>query len=107
MMPNKEDCERIYTTSAQASNTVGCQGCTNRLQQPGMVAWCLLDEPNGSSFVNDIAGINNQGVPKPASPLGVPNAPNSVPGAVAGAMYFDPNFQQSGPNVEVPESSGN
>jgi len=103
-MPNKEDCERIYTASAQASNTAGCQPCTNQVTQPpGMVAWWSLDEPNGASTVNDIAGFNNHGTPQPASPLGVAGAPASVPGAVAGAMNFDSNFQQSGPNVEVPD----
>jgi uncharacterized repeat protein (TIGR01451 family) len=103
-MPNKEDCERIYSTSAQVNSPTNCHGCTNQVSQtPGMVGWWPLDEKNGATAVNDLAGFNNQGVPKPTTPVGVAGAPIAVPGAVGGAMNFDANLQQSGPYVEVPD----
>jgi hypothetical protein len=55
----------------------------------GMVAWYPLDEPNGATAVNDIAGFNNQGTPKPGGSLGSPNGPNAVPGEVGGALFFN------------------
>jgi uncharacterized repeat protein (TIGR01451 family)/fimbrial isopeptide formation D2 family protein len=99
---NQQDCERIYYASAQVNNTVGCPQCVVDLPQ-GMVAWWPLDEPNGATVVNDLALFNNQGVPKPGSPLGSPNAPGAVSGEVSGALSFDPNFQSSGPHIEVPD----
>lgn len=71
----------------------------------GMVAWWPLDEANGSATVRDLAGFNNQGVPKPGTPLGAANAPNAVAGRVAGAVNFNSNQQTNGPNIEVANHS--
>lgn len=90
-----------YVASASAPLTVLCPPCAKA--PPDMVAWWPLDEPNGSTVVNDIAGVNNQGKPTPGITLGSPNAPNPVfPGFVVGAMNFDSNLQTTGPNIEVP-----
>jgi hypothetical protein len=70
-----------------------------------MVAWWPLDEANGSATVRDLAGFNNQGVPKPGSPLGSANAPQAVGGQVGGAINFNSNQQPNGPNIEVPNHS--
>ncbi len=67
----------------------------------GMVAWYPLDEQNGATQVNDIAGFNNFGTPNPGSSVGPPNGPASVAGLVgAGALYFYTPYY-----VEVPTHS--
>jgi hypothetical protein len=71
------------------------------LPPSGMVAWWPLDEPNGSPVVNDIAGVNNQGIPKPGGLLGIPNGPLAVAGHVGGALYFVGNY------IDVPPAGLN
>ena len=41
----------------------------------GMTAWYPLDEQNGATQVNDIAGFNNWGTPQPGGSVGPPNGP--------------------------------
>ena len=85
----------------EMSGTVKCCS-TCATPPPGMVAWWPLDEPNGATVLNDIAGTNNQGKPKPGSPLGSANAPIAVAGRVGGAVNFNSNLLTTGPNIEVP-----
>jgi hypothetical protein len=59
-----------------------------------MVGWWQLDEQNGATVVNDIAGFNNQGTPQPGGHVGT-GGPSAVGGEVHGALYF------AGPYVEV------
>lgn len=68
-----------------------------------MVAWYPLDEPNGSTTVQDIAGFNNQGISKPGA-LGTTNA-NAGPGRVGGTVTFNSTAQTNGPHIEVPDHS--
>jgi uncharacterized repeat protein (TIGR01451 family) len=90
-----------YAASASAPLNVKCPPCATPPQK--MVAWWPFDEPSGAATLKDIAGFNNVGAPKPSSPLGSANAPSAVAGKVGGALSFNPNFQQNGPNVEVPD----
>jgi uncharacterized repeat protein (TIGR01451 family) len=91
-----------YAANASAPLAVACPPC-GVAPPPGMVAWWPFDETNGAASVKDIAGFNNQGTPKPGSPVGSLNAPIPVAGRVSGALNFDPGLQQNGPNVEVPD----
>jgi uncharacterized repeat protein (TIGR01451 family) len=93
-----------YAASTSIPLTVTCPPCTQNIPS-NMSAWFPFDEQNGSSTVNDIAGFNNQGVPKPASPIGSANAPTAVPGRVGGALNFSTSVQPNGSNVEVPDHS--
>lgn len=88
-----------YLANASAPLTVVCPPCTKA--PPDMVAWWPLDEPNGSTVVNDFAEFNNQGSPKTGTSLGSLNAPNSVLGLVSGAVSFNSNQQTNGPHIEV------
>jgi len=72
-----------------------CQASACATPPPGMVAWWPLDEENGAPVVNDIAGFNNQGVPKPGGQVGI-SGPTPTLGEVNGSLYF------AGPYVEVP-----
>jgi uncharacterized repeat protein (TIGR01451 family) len=90
-----------YAATASAPLNVKCPPCATPPQK--MVAWWPFDEPNGAATLKDIAGFNNAGTPKPSSPLGSAGAPVAVAGKVGGALSFNPNFQQNGPNVEVPD----
>jgi len=64
-------------------------------------AWYPLDEQTGATQVNDIAGYNNWGTPKPGGSVGTPNGPAPVIGKVPpGALYF-----YTGHYVEVPPQS--
>jgi uncharacterized repeat protein (TIGR01451 family) len=91
-----------YAASTSKAVTVNCPPCTPPPQ--GMSAWWPFDEPNGTTVVNDIAGvINNQGAPKPGSPVGATNAPGAVAGRVGGAFKFDSAGASTGPNIEVPD----
>jgi hypothetical protein len=69
-----------------------------------MVAWYPLNEQNGATVVDDIAGFNNQGIPTGGA-LGSPGAPSAAAGQVGGALDFNSNFQSSGPHVEVAHQS--
>ena len=78
----------------EMSGTVKC--CPACAVRPaGMVGWWPLDETSGA-VVDDIAGFNNQGVPKPGGLLGSTGGPAPTVGKVNGALYF------AGPYVEVP-----
>ncbi len=67
-----------------------------------MVAWWRLNEPDGASVVDDIAGsVNNQGTPMPGPLLGPPSNPQSIAGMVGGALLFDSGGQLAGPHLEV------
>jgi uncharacterized repeat protein (TIGR01451 family) len=90
-----------YAATASAPLTVNCPPCVDPFSLPNMVAWWPLDEPTGATVVNDLAGFNNQGTPKPGSPLGAASAPNAVAGQVGGALDFNSNLQQTGPHLEV------
>lgn len=90
-----------YSATASAPLTVKCPPCVQA--PPGLVAWWPFDEPNGATIVNDLALFNNQGTPKPVSPLGIAGAPSAVPGQVAGALSFNSAQQSNGPNIEVPD----
>jgi uncharacterized repeat protein (TIGR01451 family) len=89
-----------YAAAASRSVTVNCPPC---VQPPHLMsAWWPFDEANGATVVNDFAGVNNQGMPKPGSPVGAPNSPSSVAGRVSGALKFDSAGSSTGPNIEVP-----
>jgi hypothetical protein len=66
----------------------------------GMVAWWSLDEVDGSPVIRDRAGFNNQGTPRPSGWLGA-GGPEPISGKVRGAVFFDSNFEQTGPHIEV------
>lgn len=85
--------------------TLEITGCVT--PPPGMVAWWPMDDPVGDSVVNDIAGVPNNGSPKPGPTIGPSNQPASVPGMVGAALNFLPGTSPTGPNqyVEVPTSS--
>lgn len=90
-----------YVASASAPLRVVCSPCTKA--PPDMVGWWPLDEPNGSTVVNDIAQVNNQGNPTPGLTLGSANAPNAVPGLVNGAVSFPSKTLATGPHINVPD----
>ncbi len=64
-------------------------------------AWYSLDEQTGATQVNNIAGYNNWGIPRPGGSVGPLNGPALVTGEVPpGALYF-----YTGHYVEVPPQS--
>jgi uncharacterized repeat protein (TIGR01451 family) len=72
---------------------------------PGMVGWWPMNESNGATVVNDIAGFNNQGIPKPGAQLGL-NAPSAAPGEVLGALFFVGNYLEVAPHTELDFGQG-
>jgi len=92
-----------YAAATSKAVTVNCPPCTPPPHL--MSAWWPFDESNGATLVNDIAGINNVGTPKPASPIGATNAPGAVAGRVSSAMKFDSAGASTGPHIEVPDHS--
>ncbi len=87
------------TATVTPTLTVTPQPCSP--PPPGIVAWYPLDEPNGASSVNDIAGNNDQGTPQPGPSLGSPTGPNAVTGQVNGALFFASPFVQVQPSSEI------
>jgi uncharacterized repeat protein (TIGR01451 family)/fimbrial isopeptide formation D2 family protein len=69
-------------------------------QPSNMVGWWPLDEPSGATVVNDIAGFNNQGIPKPGGQVGI-GGPASVIGEVLGALYFTGPYVEVAPQAEL------
>ncbi|MDQ1728731.1 MAG: hypothetical protein QOD33_856, partial [Pyrinomonadaceae bacterium] len=90
-----------YAAATSKSVTVNCPPCVQPPQ--GMSAWWSFDEANGATAVNDFAGVNNAGAPKPGNTIGAPNAPGAVAGRVSGAFNFNSAGASTGPNVEVPD----
>jgi hypothetical protein len=79
----QDDCERIYTGSGQASNTIGC--CASR--PPKMVAWWPMNVQG--NVINDIAPppdsmVNNVGQASTFYPV------VGYVGGANGALYFGP-----------------
>ncbi len=89
-----------YAAATTKAVIVKCPPC---VQPPHLMsAWWPFDEANGATVVNDFAGVNNQGTPKPSSPVGAANSPGAVAGRVSGALKFDSAGSSTGPNIEVP-----
>lgn len=77
-----------------------CQSSSCAKPPPGMVAWWRLDETNGATVVNDAAGFNNQGVPKPGGQVNM-SGPSSVTGEVLGALFFAGTYVEVPPQAEL------
>jgi hypothetical protein len=65
-----------------------------------MVAWWKLDELSGATAVDDIMGVNNQGVPNPGGQVGS-SGPMPVAGEVLGALYFATQYVEVPPQPEL------
>ncbi|HEV2046676.1 MAG TPA: LamG domain-containing protein [Chthoniobacterales bacterium] len=81
-------------------NVTICQTPCCASQPPNMVGWWQLDEQNGATVVNDKAGFNNQGIPKPGGQLGT-GGPSSVTGEIHGALYFAGSYLEVAPQPEL------
>jgi len=93
---------RIDNWNISIKATTPC--CVNR--PSGMVGWWQMDQPNGAAVVNDIAGFNNQAIPKPGPSLGTTGGPSAVAGEVHGALYFVGPYLEVAPQSELDFGSG-
>src|ERR1051326_8607774 len=89
-------------------NVTICQAPCCASQPANMVAWWPLDEVIGAASVNDIAGFNNQGIPKPGGHVVGPSGPGpwSVTGEVHGALYFVGPYIEVAPQAELDFGTG-
>lgn len=92
------------TTNVYFGNKKEGNGCVD--PPSGLVAWWPLDDPIGDSVVDDIAGVADNGAPKPGPTIGSPSQPASVSAVVGTGLNFLPGISPTGPShyVEVPTS---